>query len=115
VAGILKVREAKGLFGYTKEQRKNALKRRWKKSYLEIYLMRSSRIYRYFKKYQTRSVRQLNEQKRKFLIDELTNLNIYKTQTGKSIFEADNDELMYELVLSAFHEIDVEADANKWF
>jgi hypothetical protein len=57
----------------------------------------------------------LNEQKRKFLIDELTNLNIYKTQTGKSIFEADNDELMYELVLSAFHEIDVECESNRWF
>jgi hypothetical protein len=57
----------------------------------------------------------MNEQKRKFLIDELTNLNIYKTQTGKSIFDADYEELKYELTLAAFHEIDVEADANKWF
>jgi hypothetical protein len=57
----------------------------------------------------------LNEQKRKFLIDELTNLNIYKTQTGKSIFEADYEELKYELVLSAFHEIDVECESNRWF
>jgi hypothetical protein len=57
----------------------------------------------------------MNEQKRKFLIEELTNLNIYKTQTGKSIHDATYEELKYELVLSAFHEIDVECESNRWF
>jgi hypothetical protein len=57
----------------------------------------------------------MNEQKRKFLINELINLNIYKTQTGKSIFEADYEELKYELILSAFQEIDVECESSRWF
>jgi hypothetical protein len=57
----------------------------------------------------------LNEQKRKFLINELINLNIYKTQTGKSIHDASYKELKYELILAAFQEIDVECESNRWF
>jgi hypothetical protein len=64
-------------------------------------------------------VRSLNpvvaEQKRQFLIERLTERNILKTQLGRSIHEADYEELKYELVLSAFHEIDVECDASRWF
>lgn len=57
----------------------------------------------------------MQEQKRQFLIERLAAKKIFKTQTGKSIYEADYEELKYELVIDAFHDIDVECDANKWF
>lgn len=55
------------------------------------------------------------ELKRQFLIETLTDRNVFKTQTGNSIYEANYEELKYELVLQTFRDIDVESDSNKWF
>ena len=55
------------------------------------------------------------EQKRQFIIERLNKRNIRETQTGKSLYEADYEELKYELVLSEFKEIDISTDANKFF
>lgn len=55
------------------------------------------------------------EQKKQFLIDRLHKRNIFNTQSGKSLYEADYEELKYELVLSEFREIDISADAGRWF
>jgi hypothetical protein len=53
--------------------------------------------------------------KRKFLIEELTKLKVFKSQTGKSIDELDYEELKYELVLASFREIDINSGEGKWF
>ncbi|MCM3665532.1 hypothetical protein M3204_14030 [Mesobacillus subterraneus] len=55
------------------------------------------------------------EQKKQFIIERLNKRNIFETQQGKSLYEADYEELKYELVLSEFKEIDISADANKFF
>jgi hypothetical protein len=53
--------------------------------------------------------------KRKLLIEELTKLKVFKSQTGKSIYDLDYEELKYELVLASFREIDTNSDDGKWF
>ncbi|MCM3395939.1 hypothetical protein [Cytobacillus oceanisediminis] len=55
------------------------------------------------------------QQKRNILIKRLSELNISKAQSGKSIDECDYEELKYELVLASFREIDAEAAQNNWF
>lgn len=55
------------------------------------------------------------EQKKKFLIERLTERKIFTSQSGKSIYDCDYEELKYELVLSEFRDIDVNSDANKWY
>ncbi|MGN7176233.1 hypothetical protein BK139_03390 [Paenibacillus sp. FSL R5-0490] len=55
------------------------------------------------------------QQKRNILIKRLSELNISKAQSGKSINDCDYEELKYELVLASFREIDAEAAPNKWF
>ncbi|WP_256816204.1 hypothetical protein [Cytobacillus sp. Bac17] len=55
------------------------------------------------------------QQKRNILIKRLSELNIFKAQSGKSINDCDYEELKYELVLASFREIDAEAAPNKWF
>lgn len=54
------------------------------------------------------------EQKRQFIIEELTKRNVTKVQ-GKELKKASYESLKEELVLQAFKEIDVECDSNKWF
>jgi hypothetical protein len=53
--------------------------------------------------------------KRKFLIEELTALRVYKSQLGKSLDELDYEELKYELVLATFRENDTSSSEGKWF
>jgi len=55
------------------------------------------------------------EQKKQFIIERLNIRNIFRTETGKSLQDCDYDELKYLLVLSEFKEIDISADANKFF
>jgi hypothetical protein len=54
------------------------------------------------------------EAKRMFLIDELKGKGILEIN-GKSIQDADYDELQCELVLSTFRQIDVECEENRFF
>ncbi len=54
-------------------------------------------------------------QKRKFLIERLTEKKIFKAQSGISIYDLDYEELKYELVLASFRDIESEKDDNKWF
>jgi hypothetical protein len=53
--------------------------------------------------------------KREFVLERLLASGITKSQTGKSIYECDYDELKYELVLASFKEIDQDNDSGKWF
>jgi hypothetical protein len=62
-----------------------------------------------------KSVMAQQEMKRNFVLDKLKAKGITHSQNGKSVNELDYEELKYELVLSAFREIDVEKDENKWF
>jgi hypothetical protein len=62
---------------------------------------------------QSRTLHQ--EMKRNFVIERLQKLGVWETQTGKTIHEADYDELKYELVLASFREIDTEKAESKWF
>lgn len=55
------------------------------------------------------------EKKKQFIIDRLNKRNIFQTQQGKSLYEADYDELKYELVLSEFKDIDIANQENGWF
>jgi hypothetical protein len=55
------------------------------------------------------------EQKRNFLIERLTARGITTTQNGTNIYEAEYKELLYELTLDAFREVDVANEENKWF
>ncbi|MBT2710071.1 hypothetical protein J7I91_19225 [Pseudomonas sp. ISL-84] len=45
----------------------------------------------------------------------MSELNIYKAQSGKRIHDCDYEELKYELVLASFREINTEATQNNWF
>jgi hypothetical protein len=55
------------------------------------------------------------QQKRNILIKRLSELNISKAQSGKSINDCDYEELKYELVLASFRVIDAETAQNNWF
>ncbi|EFV79300.1 hypothetical protein HMPREF1013_00216 [Bacillus sp. 2_A_57_CT2] len=55
------------------------------------------------------------QQKRNVLIKRLSELNISRAQSGKSVHDCDYEELKYELVLASFREIDAEAAQNNWF
>lgn len=57
----------------------------------------------------------VGETKRNFILDRLKELNITKTQSGKNMHECDYDELLYELTLASFREIDVQKSENAWF
>jgi hypothetical protein len=61
------------------------------------------------------SVKLQKNMKREFVLERLLASGITKSQTGKSIQELSYDELKYELVLSAFREIDTNSDSGKWF
>jgi hypothetical protein len=61
------------------------------------------------------SVKLQKNMKREFVLERLEALGITKSQTGKFIHDCDYDELKYELVLSAFRDIDTNCDAGKWF
>jgi hypothetical protein len=53
--------------------------------------------------------------KKEFVLERLLASGITKSQTGKSIHELSYEELKYELVLTAFREIDTNSDSGKWF
>lgn len=53
--------------------------------------------------------------KKKFVLERLIEKGITHSQQGTPIHECDYEELKYELVLSAYREIDIEKDENKWF
>lgn len=55
------------------------------------------------------------EMMRNFVIERLLEQGITSNQDGVSIYELDYETLKYELALSAFREIDVMTEANKWF
>ncbi|MGD6871207.1 hypothetical protein ACQCU1_03300 [Sutcliffiella horikoshii] len=55
------------------------------------------------------------EMKRTFVLDQLLLKGITVSQDGKNIHDLSYDELKYELVLSAFREIEAKKDENKWF
>ncbi len=61
------------------------------------------------------SVKLKNKLKRDFVIEKLLEQGINKSQDGISVHKLSYEELKYELVLSAFREIDVESDENRWF
>jgi hypothetical protein len=61
------------------------------------------------------SVKLQKNMKREFVLERLLASGITKSQTGKPIQELSYDELKYELVLSAFREIDTNSDSGKWF
>lgn len=53
--------------------------------------------------------------KRQVALQDLKNLNIRTSQTGKLIEDLDYDELMYEWRLAAFKAIDIENSENGWY
>ena len=55
------------------------------------------------------------ELKHKFIIDQLLESGITKSQEGIDIRDCDYETLKSELVLQTFREIDVENDKNMWF
>lgn len=55
------------------------------------------------------------EMKRNFVLDKLMEKGITHSQDGTSIEKLDYETLKYELVLSAFREIDAENGEEKWF
>lgn len=55
------------------------------------------------------------EMMRNFVIERLLEQGIKTNQNGVSIYELDYETLKYELSLSAFREIDVMTEANRWF
>jgi hypothetical protein len=61
------------------------------------------------------SVKLQKNMKREFVLERLLAMDITKSQTGKSIYDCNYEELKYELVLTAFREIDTNCDSGKWF
>ncbi|MGD6778817.1 hypothetical protein ACQCT3_00830 [Sutcliffiella horikoshii] len=55
------------------------------------------------------------EMKRRYVRDQLLLKGVTISQDGQNIHDLSYDELKYELVLSAFREIEAEKDENKWF
>ena len=55
------------------------------------------------------------QMKRNFVLEKLKEQGITHTKDGTSIEELNYDSLKYELVLSAFREIDADKDDNNWF
>lgn len=53
--------------------------------------------------------------KKKLVLERLIEKGVTHSQQGTPIHECDYEELKYELVLSAYREIDIEKEANKWF
>jgi hypothetical protein len=56
-----------------------------------------------------------NQMKRNFVLGKLIALEVTHSHRGQSIELLDYDDLKYELVLSAYKEINATSDANKWF
>jgi hypothetical protein len=61
------------------------------------------------------SVKLQKNLKKEFVLERLLASGITKSQTGKSIYDCDYEELKYELVLASFKEIDRDNDSGKWF
>jgi hypothetical protein len=55
------------------------------------------------------------EAKRKYLIEELTKLNIRHSQDGKKLSDLNYNDLKHELVLASFRVIDRQNEEGKWF
>ncbi|ALC92082.1 hypothetical protein AM500_21520 [Bacillus sp. FJAT-18017] len=55
------------------------------------------------------------ELKKQFILEKLLGMGVSQTDTGKSVFELDYDDLKQQWVLATFRQIDIEADANKWY
>lgn len=61
------------------------------------------------------SVKLQEKLKREFVLERLLEKGVTKSQQGISIYSLDYEELKYELVLSAYREIDAECDSGRWF
>lgn len=61
------------------------------------------------------SVKLQKNMKQEFVLEKLLALGITKSQSGKSIYDCDYEELKYEYVLASFREIDPTNDQNGWF
>jgi hypothetical protein len=55
------------------------------------------------------------EAKRKYLIEELTKMNVTQSRDGRKLSDLSYDELKEELVLATFRYIDRQNEAGKWF
>jgi hypothetical protein len=55
------------------------------------------------------------EAKRKYLIEELTKMNVTQSRDGKRLSDLSYDDLKEELVLATFRYIDSQNEAGKWF
>jgi hypothetical protein len=55
------------------------------------------------------------EAKRKYLIEELTKMNVTQSRDGKRLSDLSYDDLKEELVLATFRYIDRQNEAGKWF
>ncbi|MFF2290800.1 hypothetical protein [Peribacillus butanolivorans] len=56
-----------------------------------------------------------NQMKRNFVLGKLIALEVTHSHHGQSIELLDYDDLKYELVLSAYKEINATNGANKWW
>lgn len=55
------------------------------------------------------------ELKREFVLNRLLDKGITRSQQGLNIYDCDYSELLYELTLSAFRDIDITNDNERWF
>jgi hypothetical protein len=75
-------------------------------------------IINHFKKVKklTNKSRTLHQElKQNFVIERLQKLGVTHSQLGRSIHECSYDELLFELVIASFKEIDSEHAESKWF
>jgi hypothetical protein len=53
--------------------------------------------------------------KQEMVLERLLELGVKETQTGKSVYELDYEDLLIELVLAEMRQVDVEHPDHKWF